>query len=40
MVVLENKQTNLTKVTEALENNLCIVAEDNRLSTIYKKQAG
>lgn len=37
MVTFENKQTNLTKVTEALENSLGIVTEDNRLSTIVNK---
>ncbi len=37
MVTFENKQTNLTKVSEALENNLNIIPSNSSLSTIVNK---
>ena len=34
MVTFENKNTNLNKISEALENNLNIIPSDSRLKTI------
>ena len=39
MVTFENKPTSLNKISEALEDNLNIIASDNRLKTIVDKIA-
>lgn len=39
MVTFENKNTNLNKISEALEGNLNIIPSDNRLKTIVNKIA-